>query len=110
MLVGKTSGSAASSSMILNTAGGYGASNGTRTGALDSGNFNIDYSSPTYADSMSISGNSALMIYKLTSSYQVGFKAPTIKIKFNTSTAVGADNTACAMWVDEPNVTISLTD
>ena len=50
------------------------------------------------------------MIYQLTSSYQVGFKAPTIKIKFNTSTAVGADNTACAMWVDEPNVTISLTD
>ena len=105
-----SSGDLASSTMILNTAGGYGASNGTRAGALDSGNFNIDYSSPTFASSMSVSGDNALMIYKLSSPYTVGIKTPIIRIKFNTETAIGAENTACAMWVDEPNVTIALTD
>lgn len=110
MLVGKTSGTAASSTMILSTEGGYSAANGARSGALNSGNFNIDYSSPSYATTMSISGDNALMIYELTTPYKVGVKAPTIRIKFNTETAVGADNNACVMWVDEPNVTIALTD
>ena len=31
-----------------------------------------------------------------------------IKVKFNTSTAVGVEDTACSMWVNEPSVTISL--
>ena len=100
----------ASSTMILSSAGGYAAANGTRSGALDSGNFNIDYSSPAYASSMSVSGDLALMIYELTNDYTVGLKAPTIKIKFDTTEAVGAENTACIMWVDEPNVSIALTD
>ena len=105
-----SSGDLASSTMILSTAGGYTAASGARSGALDSGNFNIDYSSPAYASSMAISGDNALMIYQLTNPYTVGIKAPTIRIKFNTETAVGADNNACIMWVDEPNVTIALTD
>ena len=110
MLVGKTSGAAVSSTMILNTAGGYAASNGTRSGALDSGNFNIDYTTPNYATSLTTSGDNALMIYQLSAPFTVGLKAPTIKVTFNTETAVGADNNACAMWVDEPYVTIALTE
>ena len=105
-----SSGDLASSTMILSTAGGYTAASGARSGALDSGNFNIDYSSPTYASSMSVSGDVALMIYALTNEYKVGLKAPTIKIKFDTTEAIGADNNACIMWVDEPNVVITLTD
>lgn len=111
MLVGTTTADdVESSTMLLVTAGGYGAGNGTRTGALDSGNFNMDYESPIYATTMTISGDNALMIYKLTSSYTVGVKSPTIKIAFNTEEAIGADNTACAMWIEEPTVTITLTD
>ena len=109
LLVGTTTLSdVASTTMELATEGGYGASNGTRTGALDSGNFNIDYSNPTYASSMSVSGNLAVIIYELTSSYKIGTKTPTIRISFNTENAIGADNNACAMWIEEPAVTITL--
>ena len=106
MLIGSTSsGDTASSTMLISTAGNYG-TNGTRGGS----NLTISYANPEHATSLSVTGDNAVMIYALTSSYTVGVKAPTIRIKFNTETAIGADNTACAMWVDEPEVAITLED
>ena len=108
MLIGSTSsGDTASSTMLISTAGDYGAADGT----LDSAsNITISYANPEHATSISIDDDNAVMIYALTASYTVGVKAPTIRIKFNTETAIGADNTACAMWVDEPEVAITLED
>jgi len=99
-----------SSTMIISTAGGYTAATGARAGDVGDGLINISYAAPEHATSISIDGDNAVMIYALTNSYTVGVKAPTIRIKFNTTTAIGADNTACAMWVDEPEVTIALVD
>ncbi len=107
MPLGKTSGSAVSTRMLLVTAGNYGASDGTKDSA---NNITISYGSPTYASSMSISGDTAIMIYKLESAYTAGLKPPVIRVKFDTSEAIGAENTSCAMWVEEPKVTIALTN
>ena len=72
-------------------------------------NITIQYSSPTYATSMSVSGDDAIMIYKLTDPYTRLLKAPVIKVAFNTENAVGCeDTTADVMWIEEPYVSISI--
>jgi len=35
-------------------------------------------------------------------------RAPVIRIKFGTTTAIGVEDTACAMWINEPSVSIAL--
>lgn len=108
MTVGASSGTAVAETMYLVNAGSYGASDGTRDGAVGSSNIDIDYSSPSSAKSMTVSGDNAVMTYELTSPYQKTLRAPVIKVKFNTSTAVGVEDTACSMWINEPSVTIAL--
>ena len=108
MTVGASSGTAVAETMYLVNAGSYGASDGTRDGAVGSSNIDIDYSSPSSAKSMTVSGDNAVMTYELTSPYQKTLRAPVIKVKFNTATAVGVENTACSMWVNEPTVSITL--
>ena len=109
MVLGKTSAGtgAVETTMVLTDAGNYGASDGTKDSA---DNITMSYDSPTYATTMTVSGNTAVMIYKLESAYTAGLKPPAIRIKFDVSSAVGAENTACAMWIEEPLVTISLTE
>ena len=97
-------GSATSTTMYLVNAATYDASDGS-TGGSD---ITISYGSPTYATTMTISGESMIMIYKLTSSFTVGMRAPTIKVIFNTNTALGADDTACIMWLQEPYCQITI--
>ncbi len=101
-------GTATSSSMYLVNEGSYGAGDGARDGAVGSSNIDISYASPTYSQTMTISGDNALLIYALTTPYTVGIKSPTIKVTFNTNTALGADDTACVMWLNEPYVVISI--
>ena len=103
-------GTATSSSMYLVNEGGYGPSDGTRDGAIDAADNDIDisYASPTYASSMVVSGDTAAMIYALTSPYTVGLKSPTIRVVFNTSKALGAEDTACVMWLNEPYCEITI--
>lgn len=108
MTVGASSGTAVAETMYLVNAGSYGASDGTRDGAVGSSNIDIDYSSPSSAKSMTVSGDNAVMTYELTSPYQKTLRAPVIKVKFNTATAVGVENTACSMWINEPTVSITL--
>ena len=108
MTVGASSGTAVAETMYLVNAGSYGASDGTRDGAVGSSNMDIDYSSPSSAKAMTVSGDNAVMTYELTSPYQKTLRAPVIKVKFNTSTAVGVEDTACSMYINEPSVTISL--
>ena len=108
MTVGASSGTAVAETMYLVNAGSYGASDGTRDGAVGSSNIDVDYSSPSSAKSMTVSGDNAVMVYELTAPYQKTLRAPVIKVKFDTSTAVGVENTACAMYINEPSVTISL--
>ena len=97
-------GTAVSTTMYLVNAATYDASDGS-TGGSD---LTIAYSSPTYATTMTVSGDTAVMIYKLTSPYTVGIKSPTIKVIFNTNTAIGADDTACVMWLQEPYCQITI--
>ena len=97
-------GTAVSTTMYLVNAATYNASNGATGGA----DIPMSYSSPTYATSMTVSGDTAVMIYKLTSAYTVGMRAPTIKVIFNTNTALGADDTACVMWLQEPYCQITI--
>ena len=97
-------GTAVSTTMYLVNAATYNASNGA-TGGSD---IPFSYSSPTYATSMTVSGDTAVMIYKLTSPYTVGFRAPTIKVIFNTDTALGATDDACVMWLQEPYCQITI--
>ena len=108
MTVGASSGTAVAETMYLVNAGSYGASDGTRDGAVGSSNIDIDYSSPSSAKSMTVSGDNAVMTYELTSPYQKTLRAPVIKVKFNTATAIGVEDTACSMYINEPSVTISL--
>ena len=108
MTVGASSGTAVAETMYLVNAGSYGASDGTRDGAVGTSNIDVDYSSPSSAKSMTVSGDNAVMVYELTAPYQKTLRAPVIKVKFDTSTAVGVENTACAMYINEPSVTISL--
>ena len=108
MTVGASSGTAVAETMYLVNAGSYGASDGTRDGAVGSSNIDVDYSSPSSAKSMTVSGDNAVMVYELTAPYQKTLRAPVIKVKFNTATAIGVEDTACSMWINEPSVTISL--
>lgn len=79
------------------------------TGTTDSENITIGYTNPTYATSMSVSGDNAVMIYELTEPYTRLLKAPVIKVAFNTENAVGCeDTTADVMWVEEPYVSITI--
>ena len=68
----------------------------------------MSYSSPKYAKTMTVSGNTAVMIYELTSPYTVGMKSPIIKVIFNTDSALGADDNACVMWLQEPYCEITI--
>ena len=97
-------GTAASTSMYLVNAATYDASDGS-TGGSD---ITMSYSSPTYALSMTVSGDNAVMIYRLTSPYTVGIKSPVIKVIFNTDTALGATDDACVMWLQEPYCQITI--
>ena len=97
-------GTAVSTTMYLVNAATYDASDGS-TGGSD---LPMSYSSPTYATTMTISGETMVMIYKLTSPYTVGIKSPTIKVIFNTDTAVGATDDACVMWLQEPYCQITI--
>ena len=108
MTVGASSGTAVAETMYLVNAGSYGAGDGTRDGDVGSSNLDIDYSSPSSAKTMTVSGDNAVMVYELTAPYQKTLRAPVIKVKFSTTTAVGVEDTACSMWVNEPSVTISL--
>ena len=79
------------------------------TGTTDSENIAIGYTNPTYATSMSVSGDNAVMIYELTEPYTRLLKAPVIKVAFNTENAVGCeDTTADVMWIEEPYVSITI--
>ena len=110
MTVGASSGAAVAETMYLVNAGGYGPSDGTRDGDVDAADndIDVDYSDPNPAKTMTVSGDNAVMVYELTAPYQKTLRAPVIKVKFDTSTAVGVENTACAMYINEPSVTISL--
>ena len=90
LLVGKLTGSAVSTSMFLPNTGSYGATDGTRDGDVGSSNIDMDYSHPQFAMSMTVSGSTAAMIYQLANPYTVKFKTPLIKIKFQTTDAIGA--------------------
>ena len=105
LLTGKTSESAVSTTMYLSDESFYDVEDGSEQ---ESGEIEIDYSSPTYATSMTISGDSALLIYKLDAPYTIGLRSPLIKVSFGTKNAIGAEDTACIMWVAEPLVSISL--
>ena len=79
------------------------------TGTTDSENITIGYTNPTYASSMIVSGDNAVMIYELTEPYIRLLRAPVIKVSFNTENAVGCeDTTADVMWIQEPYVSISI--
>ena len=79
------------------------------TGTTDSENIAIGYTNPTYATSMSVSGDNAVMIYELTEPYTRLLKAPVIKVAFNTENAVGCeDTTTDVMWIEEPYVSITI--
>ena len=108
MTVGTADGTAVSEAMYLVNAGSYGGGDGTRDGDVGSSDLDISYDSPSSAISMSVSGDDAVMIYALTNSYRKTLRAPVIRIKFDTSTAVGVEDTACTMWINEPSVSISL--
>ena len=108
MTVGASSGTAVAETMYLVNAGSYGAGDGTRDGDEGSSNIDIGYSSPSSAKTMSVSGHNAVMVYELTAPYQKTLRAPVIKVKFNTATAIGVEDTACSMYINEPSVTISL--
>ena len=97
-------GTATSTAMYLVDAATYDASDGSTGGA----NIAISYANPTYASSMTVSGDNAVMIYELTEPYTRLLKAPVIKVSFNTENAIGGDGNACVMWIEEPFVSISI--
>jgi len=79
------------------------------TGDTSAENITIGYTNPTYATSMTVSGDNAVMIYELTEPYTRLLKAPVIKVAFNTENAVGCeDTTADVMWIEEPYVSITI--
>jgi len=97
-------GTAASTAMYLVDADDYSASDGSGGGS----NINMSYANPKYASSMSVSGDNAVMTYKLTQPYTRLLQAPVIKVSFNTQNALGGDGNACVMWIEEPYVSISI--
>jgi len=79
------------------------------TGDTSADNITIQYTSPKYATSMSVSGDNALMIYELAKPFTRKFKVPVIRVAFNTENAVGCeDTTADVMWIEEPFVSITI--
>ena len=103
-LLATTATSASSTTMYLVNDDVYAAG----TGATGS-DITIGYTNPTYATSMSVSGDNAVMIYELTEPYTRLLKAPVIKVAFNTENAVGCeDTTADVMWIEEPYVSITI--
>ena len=79
------------------------------TGDTSAENITIGYTNPTYATSMTVSGDNAVMIYELTEPYTRLLKAPVIKVAFNTENAVGCeDTTTDVMWIEEPYVSITI--
>ena len=75
---------------------------------MGSSDLDISYATPSSAKSISVSGDNALLVYELTAPYQKTLRAPIIKIAFNTSAAISANDQACAMWIEEPTVSITL--
>ena len=108
LTLGTNGGTAVTEAMYLVNAGSYGAGDGARDGDVGSSDLDYDYSSPSSAVSMTVSGDDAVMIYALTASYKKTLRAPVIRIKFGTTTAIGVEDTACAMWINEPSVSIAL--
>jgi hypothetical protein len=97
-------GTATSTAMYLVDAATYNAANGATGGS----NITISYANPTYASSMTVSGDLAVMTYKLDEPFTRLLKAPVIKVSFNTENALGGDGNACVMWIEEPFVSISI--
>ena len=108
MTVGTDGGTPAEESMFLVNAGSYANTNGTRAGDVGSSHLDISYATPSSAKSISVSGDNALLVYELTAPYQKTLRAPVIKIAFNTSEALNVNSEACAMWIGEPKVSITL--
>ena len=104
-LLATTATSASSTTMYLVNDDSY----KVGTGDTSLKDITIGYTNPTYATSMSVSGDNAVMIYELTEPYTRLLKAPVIKVAFNTENAVGCeDTTADVMWVEEPYVSITI--
>ena len=104
-LLATTATSASSTTMYLVNDDSYTVGTGAGAGS----NITIGYTNPTYATSMSVSGDNAVMIYELTEPYTRLLKAPVIKVAFNTENAVGCeDTTADVMWIEEPYVSITI--
>ena len=108
MTVGTDGGTPAEESMFLVNAGSYANTNGTRAGDVGSSHLDISYATPSSAKSISVSGDNALLVYELTAPYQKTLRAPVIKIAFDTSEAISANDDSCAMWIEEPTVSITL--
>ena len=108
MTVGTDGGTPAEESMFLVNAGSYVNTSGKRAGDVGSSHLDISYATPSSAKSISVSGDNALLVYELTAPYQKTLRAPVIKIAFNTSEAISANDDACAMWIEEPTVSITL--
>ena len=108
MTVGTDGGTPAEENMFLVNAGSYVDGSGKRAGDVGSSDLDISYATPSSAKSISVSGDNALLVYELTAPYQKTLRAPVIKIAFNTSEAISANDDACAMWIEEPTVSITL--
>ena len=108
MTVGTDGGTPAEENMFLVNAGSYIDGSGKRAGDVGSSDLDISYATPSSAKSISVSGDNALLVYELTAPYQKTLRAPVIKIAFNTSEAISANDDACAMWIEEPTVSITL--
>ena len=92
MTIGTDGGTPAEESMFLVNAGSYVDSTGKRAGDLGSSDLDISYATPSSAKSISVSGDNALLVYELTSPYQKTLRAPVIKIAFDTSEAISAND------------------
>ena len=108
MTVGTDGGTPAEENMFLVNAGSYIDGSGKRAGDVGSSDLDISYATPSSAKSISVSGDNALLVYELTAPYQKTLRAPVIKIAFDTSEAISANSEACAMWIEEPTVSITL--
>ena len=108
MTVGTDGGTPAEENMFLVNAGSYIDGSGKRAGDVGSSDLDISYATPSSAKSISVSGDDAVLVYELTAPYQKTLRAPVIKIAFNTSEAISANDDACAMWIEEPTVSITL--
>ena len=100
-------GTATPTAMYLANADTYGADDGI---GEDAGTgITLNYDNPKYATSITMSGDTVLIIYELTEPYTRLLKTPLITVSFGTTTAIGAATAAqCVMWINEPNVPISI--